>query len=174
MKYREAVKQSMEMLAKDSRAIFLGYNVCFGSKAYGTLETVPESKKIEMPVAENLMMSSAIGLSIEGYRPIVFFERHDFTLIALDSMVNHLDKIEKMSNGDFKTPVLIRAVIGSKKPLDPGLQHTQDFSRIFKEIFSFPVYEPKNSGEVFDIYNSLKNLEKTAMIIEKRDLYDLE
>jgi len=172
MKYKDAVKQSMEMLAKDPRTIFLGYNVCFGSKAYGTLETISKSKKIEMPVAENLIMSSAIGLSIEGYRPIVFFERHDFTLIALDSMVNHLDKIEKMSREEFKTPVIIRAVVGSKKPLDSGLQHTQDFSRIFREIFSFSVYGPKNPAEVLDVYNSLKDLEKTAMIIEKKDLYE--
>lgn len=174
MKYKDAVKKSMEMLALEENTVFLGYNVCFGSQAYGTLKDISKEKKIETPVAENLMMGLATGMALGGYRPVVFFERHDFILNALDGIVNHLSKIEKMSKGQFHTPVIIRAVVGSTNPINPGAQHTQDFSEVFKKIADFPVYEPMNSEEVNQVYEEVKRLKKPAMVIERRDLYDKE
>jgi len=174
MKYKEAVKKSMEMLSEKENTVFLGYNICFGSKAYGTLTDVPDEKKIETPIAENLITGLAIGMSLEGYYPVIFFERHDFMLIALDGIVNHLDKIEKMSHGEFRAPMIIRAVIGSKKPLDPGMQHTQNFTEAFKKMINFPIYEPNNPREVIEVYEKVKNSDKPVMIIEKKDLYEIE
>lgn len=175
MKYKEAIKKSMEKLSEDEKVIFLGYNVCFGSKAYGTLTDVSDEKKIETPLAENLMMGLGMGLALEGFKPVIFFERHDFMLIALDAIVNHVDKIENMSHGQFKTPVIIRASIGSNKPLDPGPQHTQDFSEIFKKIVkNIKVYEPQTSEEIIKTYERIINSNESAIIIERRDLYDNE
>ncbi|MBI2004018.1 hypothetical protein HYS72_00985 [Candidatus Pacearchaeota archaeon] len=174
MKYKDAIKKSMEELAKLDKVRFLGYNINYGSRAYGTLSDIPKEKCIETPVAENLMIGLAIGISLEGYKPLVFFERHDFMLNSLDAIVNHLDKIEKMSYGQFKTPVIIRATIGSKKPLMPGVQHTQNYTEIFKKIVSFPVYEPLNSKQILECYNEVKKFENPVLIIEKRELYDCE
>lgn len=174
MKYKDALKESMEMLAKNKKTIFLGYNISFGSKAYGTLTDIPNKQKIETPVAENLIIGLAIGLSLEGYRPVVFFERHDFIPNAMDGIINHLDKIENMSKGQFKTPVIIRAVVGSTKPLYPGPQHMQDFTKIFKDIFSFSVYELNTPEDIIKYYNLVKSSKKPVMLVEKRDLYDLE
>lgn len=174
MKYKDAIKKSMEELAKLDKVRFLGYNINFGSRAYGTLKDIPKERCIETPVAENLMIGLAIGMSLEGYKPVVFFERHDFILNSLDAIVNHLDKIEKMSYGQFKTPVVIRATIGSKKPLTPGAQHTQNFTEILKKIVTFPVYELLNSKQVLECYDQVKKFENSALIIEKRELYDQE
>jgi len=172
MKYKDAIKQSMEMLAENENTIFLGYNIRYGSKAYGTLTNISNNKKIETPVAENLMVGLATGLALEGYRPIIYFERHDFMLNALDGIVNHLSKIERMSAGDYKTPVTIRAVIGSRYPLNPGPQHTQDFTEAFKKMIDFPIYEPKTSSEVIKTYEIVKNSKRPLMVIERRDLYE--
>ena len=174
MKYKDAIKKSMEELAKLDNVRFLGYNINYGSRAYGTLKNISKNVCIETPVAENLMIGLAIGMSLEGYKPIVFFERHDFMLNSLDAIVNHLDKIEKMSYGQFKTPVIIRATIGSKKPLTPGMQHTQNFTEVLKKIVTFPVYEPLNSKQVLECYSKIKKFENSALIIEKRELYDQE
>src|SRR3989344_5918500 len=113
MKYQEAIKHWMEKLAQDEKVIFLGYNIKYGSKAYGTLKDVPKEKLIETPLAENLMVGLAVGLALEGFKPVLFFERHDFILVAMDALVNHLDKIERMSHGEFKPVVLIRAIVGA-------------------------------------------------------------
>ena len=172
MKYKDALKQSMEILAQDKNTIFIGYNICHGSEAYGTLKDIPLSQRLEMPVAESLMIGLATGMSLEGYRPVVFFERHDFVLNALDGIVNHLDKIKSMSNGQYKTPVIIRAIVGAKGPLDPGPQHTQDFTKAFKEMVNFPVYEPNNAEEIIKLYENLKRKDTPAIVIEKKDLYE--
>ena len=138
----------MEELAKKN-TIFIGYNISFGSKAYGTLADVPKSKKIETPVAENLMIGLAMGMALEGYRPVVFFERHDFILNALDSIVNSLDKFELLTGR--KLPIIIRATVGAKKPLHPGPQHVQDFTSAFKKLIKFKIYEPKTPKEVLKV-----------------------
>mgnify|MGYP001595123928 FL=1 len=174
MKYKDAIKKSMEELSKLDKVRFLGYNINYGSRAYGTLKDISKNVCIETPVAENLIVGLAIGMSLEGYKPVVFFERHDFILNSLDAIVNHLDKIEKMSYGQFKTPVIIRATIGSKKPLTPGMQHTQNFTEVLKKIVTFPVYEPLNSKQVLECYSKIKKFENSALIIEKRELYDQE
>ena len=170
MNYKEIIKKTMEEIALDEKARFVGYNLSRGSRAYGTLCDVPKSMIIEMPVAENLMGGIAIGLSLEGYKPVLVFERHDFMLNALDSLINHLDKLPLLSNRQYQCPMLIRAVIGSMTPINPGPQHMQDFSDFFKKTFHFPVYDPKNSKELEDAVNEAKKFEKPVMIIERREL----
>ena len=174
MKYKDAIIKSMEMLSKEKKVIFIGYNVNYGSRIYGTLLNIPKSKCLEVPVAENLMTGLCIGVALEGYKPILIFERHDFMLNALDAIVNHLDKIENMSDKQFKAPVIIRAIVGSKKPLYPGPQHIQDFTKLYKNILSFPVFELNNSKEILKYYVHAKSSKQPVMLIEKRDLYDKE
>lgn len=172
MKYRDAIRQAMATLAQDQKTVFMGYNVRFGSRAYGTLNAVPEGMCIETPVAENLMAGLAIGMSLVGYRPVLFYERHDFMLNALDAIVNHLDKLESMSQGQFKTPVIIRATVGGQEPLHPGPQHTQDFTEAFRSMLSFPVMDLTTAAEVEGAYRFASQLDSPIMLVERRDLYD--
>ncbi len=173
MKYKELISEEMKKLAKNDKTVFIGYNIKRGSKAYGTLTDV-QDKCIEMPLAENLMTSFAIGMSLEGYKPVVFFERQDFILNALDSIVNHLDKIKEMSKGEFETPIIIRAPVGGKKPLDPGMQHTQDFSEVLKKIIKFPVYELKTEEDFANYSKIIQNIKEPTLFIEYKDLYGKE
>lgn len=172
MTYKETIKKSMEMLAQDAKAVFIGYNIKYGSKVYGTLADIPDSKKLETPVAENLMTGLAMGMALEGFKPVLIFERHDFMLNALDALVNHLDKIRKMSDGEFKAPVIVRAIAGSKKPLYPGPQHIQDFTEAFKKMLSFPVYELRTSEEITRAYESARSFSTPVMLVDRRELYD--
>jgi pyruvate dehydrogenase E1 component beta subunit len=106
MTYKESITASMDELAKDPDVCFIGYGIRYG-KAMGTLKNVSESQLIETPVAENLMVGLAIGLSLRGKKPVVFIERADFLLNALDAIVNHLDKIELMSRGQFQPACIL-------------------------------------------------------------------
>jgi len=171
MKYGEAVKASMEELAKDPGVLFIGYNLAHGSKAYGSLQNIPREKIIETPVAENLMAGLSIGMAMEGFRPVLIFERHDFVLNALDGLVNHLDKMEELSHRQYSLPVIIRAIIGSKTPINPGPQHEQDFTRSFEEMFKMQIFDPRSSPQVLDSYEKIKKVKGPAMVIERRDLY---
>ena len=171
MKYIDAVKKSMQMLAEDNRTCFIGYNVRHGS-AYGTLKDIPESQKLETPLAENLMAGLAMGMSLEGLKPVLYFERHDFIYNALDALVNQLNKIEQLSQGEYIFPIIIRAVAGGVKPFYAGLTHTADLTELFKSIFSFPVYAPETSAEVIKAYEIAMASEGPVLISERKDLYE--
>lgn len=174
MKYKEAVIESMKKLAEDDKVRFIGYNICKGSRAYGTLKDIALEKCIETPVAENLMIGLGIGMSLEGYKPVVFIERHDFILNALDGIVNHLDKIEELSKGEYKTPMIIRAIVGAKKPLYPGIQHTQDYTEAIKKMVLFPVFDLRRVEDIMPAYEKAGKFETPIMLVERRDLFDIE
>jgi pyruvate dehydrogenase E1 component alpha subunit len=167
--YKEAVKVSMQELAKEG-AIFIGYNVMKGD-AMGTLLGVPEDQKIETPVAENLMAGLAIGMSFEGFIPVLYFERHDFMMVAMDAIVNHIDKIERISHGEFKVPVIIRAVTADAGPFYSGITHSQDFTELFRKAVDFPVIDPTDGPQVLNAFREARKSGQPAMIIERKSLY---
>lgn len=128
MNYKFQLTAAMTSLACDPATRFVGYGLRRG-RAMGTLSSVPDSQIIETPVAENLMMGVAIGLSLRGLKPVVYFERADFLLNAMDAIVNHLAPARTLSRGEFSPAVILRVTVGNKtKPLFTGPVHTQDFS----------------------------------------------
>jgi pyruvate/2-oxoglutarate/acetoin dehydrogenase E1 component len=139
--YKDAMNLSMEDLGKEG-CVFIGYNTYYGN-CMGTTKSVPDEQKLETPVAENLMAGLAIGMSFEDFKPVLYFERHDFMLVAADAIGNHIDKIERISHGEYKVPVIIRAVTADAGPFYSGPTHSQDFTKVFQELVSFPVIDPK-------------------------------
>ena len=167
--YKDAMIQSMTELGEEG-AIFIGYNVKYGN-AIGTLKNVPDDQKLETPVAENLMAGLAIGMSFEGFIPVLYYERHDFMLVAADAIVNHIDKIERISHGEFKCPILIRAVTADAGPFYSGITHSQDFTNVFKEAVSFPVEDPVTGVDVLNAVKSARLSGRPAMLIERKSRY---
>lgn len=135
MNYFDTLKHTMEELSQIKDVIFLGQAVKVpGTAMYNTLKDVLTYKKIEMPVTENMQLGMSIGLALQGYLPISVFPRWNFLLSATDQIVNHLDKLEEMSCGDFAPKVIIRVGVGSRAPLYPGEQHLGDFSSAFSNM----------------------------------------
>jgi len=167
--YKDAMNIAMTELGQQG-AIFIGYNVAKGD-AMGTLKNVPVEQKLETPVAENLMSGLAIGMSFEGFIPVLYFERHDFILNALDAIVNHIDKIERISHGEFKVPVVIRAVTADAGPFYSGITHSQDFTKLLESGVSFPVVDPKEGKDVLRAFRDAIESERPAIIIERKSRY---
>jgi len=165
----------MTQLAQDERVCFVGYNVKYG-RAAGTLKDVNESQLMEMPLAENLMMGAAIGMSLDGRIPVVYFERMDFVLCALDSIVNHLAKLKELSEGIHHPACIIRCVVGnSVSPLFTGATHTQNFSKAMREMVSFPVKELHVKGQIATEYAAAYRSAKagiSTMLIDMKDSWD--
>jgi pyruvate dehydrogenase E1 component alpha subunit len=161
-KYFDTVKTEMEHLA--------GYNVRHGN-AYGSLRNIPESQLIETPVAENLMTGLGMGMTLEGIRTCVFFERQDFLYNAMDLLVNHADKINIISDNEFTFPIIVKAVKGGTYPFYAGITHTSDISGAMRRLFSFPVYAPKNQKEVKQAYKFALGNDRPTLICENKELY---
>ena len=71
MGYKDEIVKSMDWLAAKNDTIFIGQSVSYsGNAIYNTLKSVPENKKIELPVIEELQMGLSTGMALEGYVPI--------------------------------------------------------------------------------------------------------
>jgi len=174
--YKDELVRSMKFLSKKKDVIFLGQSVCYsGNAIFNTLKEVPKEKKIELPVFEEVQMGMCTGLAINGFVPVCIYPRFDFLLLAMNQLVNHLDKIRYMSFGDFKPKVIIRTSIGSKNPLDGGIQHTQDYTKIFKDILTeIEVVSLKDKNNIFTEFKKAYNRKdgKSSLIIENGDSYN--
>ena len=166
----------MNYLAKNERTIFLGQAVKVpGTSMSNTFKEINPNKLIELPVAEEMQMGIANGFAINGLIPVSVFPRWNFLLLAMNQLINHLDKIKLMSNDGYKTKVIIRTGIGSERPLHPQYQHVGDFTDAVKKMCTN--IEIIRLNEVKDIFPSYKKaLEredgKSTIVVEYGDYYN--
>jgi len=163
-KYQENIKKSMNMLAKKDY-LFIGQTIVYGgSPMFGSLEDVDKSKKLEVPVFENTQMGVSIGLNLTSIKVCTIFPRIDFLICAVDQLVNHLDKIEEMSQGQFHPGIIIRTQIGNKEPIYPGAQHCGDYTEGLKKMLKhILVLKPKTPQAVLDAYELAKIRAETGV-----------
>ncbi len=172
--YLSEVQKSMKIISKKKNSIFLGQSVKYpGSSIFESLKYVAEKKKFELPVFEDTQMGITLGLALEGFFPISCFPRFDFLVLGLNQLVNHLDKIDYLSNKNFRSKIFIRTMIGSKRPLDAGPQHTQNHSQGLKKILKkVKIVELKNKSQIVKQYKyHLKSKENIILFVEDGDLY---
>lgn len=123
----QLLKESMEWLAEQPDTLFIGQAVgCPGTGMSGDFDGIPAERRIEFPVAEELQLGIAIGLSLAGCVPVCVFPRYNFLLRAMDQLVNHLDRLPLYSG--YRPRVIVRTAVGSRLPLDPGPQHQDDLT----------------------------------------------
>jgi len=170
MTYKESIEKEMYKLAGIYNTIFLGQQVGV-TDFYGTLNRVPISKRIELPVAEELQLGMSIGLALEGYLPISVFQRIDFLPRACDQLVNHLDILKELSAGKFNPKVIIRTSVGATDPLDTGLQHSKDLTKGFNALLKMPVIAVKTPEEVHKAYKHAFFGDESIIIVEYQNLF---
>lgn len=173
MNYQEEISKGMNLLASQDNAIILGQAVAYpGNVIYKTISNIDQSKKLELPVFEETQMGISIGLALTGFLPISVFPRFNFLLLATNQLVNHLDKISEISSGGFSPKVIIKTMVGSKKPLHPGVQHCGNFTEAFKKMLDYVVVEDLNN--VDDVFNAhVRALERktSTLLVEYGDLF---
>lgn len=176
MKYFNELKRSMEYLASNKKTIFLGQAVEVpGTAMSNTLKNVKKSKLIELPVAEEMQMGITIGMVMNGLIPVSIYPRWNFLLLAINQLVNHLDKLNEMTENKYKSKAIIRTSIGSQRPLNPQSQHTGDFTKpiqlLSKNIDIIKLNEPK---KIFPAYKKAidRNDNISTILVEYGDYYN--
>lgn len=154
MGYNDKLIEAMRLLSEKEDTIFLGQGLHYGGIAISnSFKDIPESKKMEMPVAENLQLGISIGLALEGYIPISVFPRWNFLILAADQLVNHLDKLSLMTDGAYKPKVIIRVASGTKHPINPQEQHLGDFTESFRLMLrNINVVKLDNENDILNEY----------------------
>jgi len=174
--YKEEVIKSMEILGRDERVIFIGQTVEYsGSAIFGSLGNADFNKRIELPIMEDSQMGMSIGLSLMGFIPVSIYPRFDFLICAMNQLINHLDKIKEVSNGEFKPKVIIRTQIGGTSPIYPGVQHCSDYTDGLKKILKeVDVVKLEKVEDIFPAYQRALESDRSTLLIEVGDLYNAD
>lgn len=173
MTYLDEIKRGMKLLAESDFYVF-GQNTKYGGTSmYHTLTEFPDDHKIETPVFEETQMGMSIGMALTGMNVCSLYPRMDFLILAMNQLINHLDKTEEMSDGQFKPRVIIRTCVGSTKPMMPGPQHMQNYTQALKLMCTnIDVIELNKTEDVYPAYLKAVNSDRSTILIEKSDLYN--
>lgn len=162
------LNEAMHLLADVPGALFLGQGVAFpGHAMFKDLDGVPMEQRIELPVVEELQLGMSIGLSLQGFLPVSIYPRFDFLMRAMDQLVNHLDKLERMSCGQFAPRVIIRTRVGTRYPLDAGPQHTQDHTEALRLMLNSVVVDRiTQAAEIVPAYRAAMHRNGSTLVVE--------
>ena len=171
--YNNELKRAMNWIAAQENTVIIGQAVCYaGTGCYESLTEVPSNRKMEFPVAENFQIGVSIGMAINGLIPVSVVPRWNFLLCATDQIVNHLDKMILMSDGQCNPKVIIRVAVGSENPVDPQDQHKGNFTNAFRLMCkTIEFIEVKEPGEILPAYQKAYSREdgKSTVIVEFPD-----
>jgi pyruvate dehydrogenase E1 component beta subunit len=135
--YREAVKQALrDALESDERVFLMGedigaYGGCFAVTT-GLLDEFGPVRVRDTPLSESTFVGAGIGAAMGGMRPIVEIMTCNFSLLALDQIVNNAATLLHMSGGQFNVPLVIRTTAGAGRQL--AAQHSHSFEPVFAHI----------------------------------------
>ena len=159
--YVDSLTKAMKLCMDDPSTIFIGQQIVY----YG-------NPMIETPVMEETQMGMSMGLAMAGHQVVTFYPRWDFLILACNQLVNHLDKLEAMSDGEWKPNVIVRVGKGSDKPLDPGHQHKADYTNAFKEIVTnSTIVELKDPNDILPAYKKALSEGGIHILVEYPELY---
>ena len=176
MKYFDELKKSMDWLSQKEDTLFLGQAVEYaGTAMTNTLVNVDRSKLLEMPVNEDMQMGMTLGMALNGSVPVSFFPRWNFLILAANQLVNHIDKINIMSDGGYKPKIIIRTAIGSQRPLHPQHQHISDFTAGFKALCDYvDIIRLEEPHQIFNAYKYAyeRTDNRPTLLVEWGDFYN--
>jgi len=135
--YREALKHGIrETLQKDERAFLMGEDVGHYGGAFavskGLLQEFGPERIMDVPLSETGFMGAGIGAALGGMRPIVEIMTVNFSLLAMDQIVNNAATLLHMSGGQLNVPVVIRMSCGTGRQL--AAQHSHSWEPLFAHI----------------------------------------
>jgi len=145
MTYREACRQAIrDALIADDRTFVMGedvgrYGGCY-AVTKGLLEEFGPARVIDTPLAENAFTGIGIGAALAGLRPIVEIMTCNFSLLALDQIMNNAATLSHMTGGQFSVPLVIRMATGGGRQL--AAQHSHSLEGWFAHIPGLKVAVP--------------------------------
>lgn len=147
IQFREALREAMsEEMRKDDKIYLMGEEVAEYNGAYkvsqGMLDEFGPKRVIDTPIAELGFAGIAIGSAMNGLRPIVEFMTFNFSLVAIDQIINGAAKTLSMSGGQFGCPIVFRGPTGNAGQL--GAQHSQNFENWYANCPGLKVVVPSN------------------------------
>ena len=160
----------------DKSVICYGLGVDDPKGVFGTTlglqEKFGKERVFDMPASENAMTGIAIGASLNGIRPVMTHQRLDFSLLAMDQLVNNAAKWHYMFGGQSSVPITIRLIIG--RGWGQGPTHSQNLQAIFAHIPGLKVVMPVTAADAKGLLLSSIFDNNPVVFLEHRWLHNLE
>lgn len=167
----KAINEAMDqMMAKDESVFIIGIGVPDPTGAFttthGLFEKYGKNRVFDMPVSENCGTGVCVGAAITGHRPILVHLRDDFSMYAMDQMVNNAAKWFSMYGGQKSVPMVIRMVIGMG--WGQGNQHSQNLQNFFAHVPGLKVVVPSTAYDAKGLMISAIKDNNPVIFIEHR------
>jgi pyruvate/2-oxoglutarate/acetoin dehydrogenase E1 component len=175
--YREAVRSALhEALTRDPRVFLMGEDVGRYGGAYavskGLLAEFGPERIRDTPLSESAFVGAGIGAALGGMRPIVEVMTVNFSLLALDQIVNNAATIRHMSGGQFSIPLVIRMATGAGRQL--AAQHAHSLEGWYAHIPGLRIVAPATLEDARGMLWTALQDPDPVLIFEHQTLYNME
>ena len=177
MTYREALNAALrEEMQRDPRVFLIGEEVGLYDGAYkvtqGLLKEFGPKRVIDTPICESGFTGVGIGAAMIGLRPVVEMMTFNFSMLALDQIINSAAKMYYMSGGQFNVPIVIRGPGGPAHQL--AAQHSQSMESYFYHVPGLKVVGPTSPADAKGLLKSAIRDDNPVIFIESETLYAIK
>jgi pyruvate/2-oxoglutarate/acetoin dehydrogenase E1 component len=175
--YREAIRQAIRQALQDDPRVFLmgedvgKYGGCY-AVTKGLLAEFGEERLRDTPLSESAFVGAGIGAALAGMRPIVEIMTVNFSLLALDQIVNNAATLLHMSGGQFAVPLVIRMATGAGRQL--AAQHSHSLEGWYAHVPGLKVLAPATLEDARGMLGTALNDPNPVLIFEHVMLYNRE
>ena len=171
---RDAIAKGLrEALDTDDRTFLMGEDIGKYGGAYavtrGFYDEYGEERIKDTPISESVFVGAGTGAAMIGLRPIVEIMTINFSLVALDQIVNHAAKLSYMSDGQISVPLIIRTVTGGGGQL--AATHSQSFENWYASVPGLRVVVPSNPYDALGLFRTARKNNNPVIFAEHSLLY---
>lgn len=173
--YREAMREAIrEAMQRDDRVFLMGedvgeYGGCF-AVSLGLLEEFGPERIRDTPLSESGFVGAGIGAALGGMRPIIEIMTVNFSLLALDQIMNNAASLQHMSGGQFNVPIVIRMTTGAGRQL--GAQHSHSLEGWYAHIPGLRILTPATLADARGMLWTALQDPDPVLIFEHGSLYN--
>lgn len=174
IQFREAVKEAMsEEMRRDKNVFLMGEEVAEYDGAYkasqGMLAEFGAERVIDTPISELGFAGIGVGAAMNGLRPIIEFMTFNFSLVAIDQVINSAAKMKSMSGGQFGVPIVFRGPTASAGQL--AAQHSQAYESWYANCPGLKVVVPSNPYDAKGLLKSAIRDNDPVIFMESEQMY---
>ncbi len=173
--FRKALQEAMsEEMRRDKNIFLMGEEVAQYNGAYkvsqGMLDEFGKERIIDTPISELGFAGLGVGAAMNGLRPIIEFMTFNFSLVAIDQVINSAAKMMSMSGGQFPIPIVFRGPTGNAGML--GAQHSQNFENWYANCPGLKVVVPSNPYDAKGLLKSAIRDNDPVVFMESELMYN--
>lgn len=174
IQFREALREALsEEMRRDEKVFLMGEEVAQYNGAYkvsqGMLDEFGPKRVIDTPIAELGFAGIGVGAAMNGLRPIIEFMTFNFSLVAIDQVINSAAKMMSMSGGNFTVPIVFRGPTGSAGMLSS--QHSQAFENWYANCPGLKVVVPSNPADAKGLLKAAIRDNDPVIFMESEQMY---